>query len=480
MTEPNVVFILCDQLRADFLGSYGADFAPTPHMDRIAEEGIRYENAISAYPVCVPARTALLTGMDAIKTGVTDNLRGLRPDYRDLGMRTWPELLAERGYLTAAIGKMHFYPWDASWGFGYRVIAEDKRWLNVHDDHDHALRKAGYRKRHGDEFEGYHEHKGAVVNDTPRELTPDGFVGDAAVEFIETYAGDGPFALMVGFPGPHCQYDPHPDTLERVDAGKVPHAVPAVPENTGVLRQKNIEGNLRAWNRVDYTDFPEESKDRIRAHYAALVAQIDDEIGRIVAALERAGVAENTVIILSSDHGDLLGDHDMIGKGMYFEGAIRVPILVKIPGGPRHRVEPQLVELHDITATILEQAGCAVPSYMDSVPLPATTTADGGREVIFGMLTGGWMAYDGRWKLHKYATGEILLFDLENDPFEQRNLVRDPAHLEVFLRLDQALTVEVLDSLKVLTDDRAVPVGWSVDAFGRRGWERPYPNPLTA
>ena len=228
MSKPNFVFLFPDQLRADFLSCYGAEFVGTPNIDSLAERGARFRNAFSASPVCVPARTALLTGMNAIKNGVTGNLGNLRPDYREAGIRTWPEILAEEGYYTAAIGKMHFYPWDDKRGFQYRVAAEDKRWLNVRDDYYHFLKANGLRKFHGDEHDGYHEGKGAVVSRTPWEYSWDRFVGMEAVRFIDQYGADGPFAMMVGFPGPHCPYDPDARFLDEVDESKLPDPVPAV------------------------------------------------------------------------------------------------------------------------------------------------------------------------------------------------------------------------------------------------------------
>ena len=137
--KPNIVFIFPDQLRADFLGCYGADFIKTPNIDKLAENGIRYQNAYSSSPVCVPARTNLMTGMDAISNGVASNAPALRPDHQAAGINTWPEILKEMEYYTAGIGKMHFYPWDRKNGFMYRSVTEDKRWLNVRDDYFHHL-----------------------------------------------------------------------------------------------------------------------------------------------------------------------------------------------------------------------------------------------------------------------------------------------------------------------------------------------------
>ena len=139
MSRPNLLFIMPDQLRADFLSCYGADFIDTPFIDSLADGGVLYPNSYSPSPVCVPARCVLLTGRDAIANGVLGNQHFLRSDLEQTGVRTWAQILSEAGYLTASIGKMHFYPWDASLGFEHRVICEDKRWLDIEDDYYHHL-----------------------------------------------------------------------------------------------------------------------------------------------------------------------------------------------------------------------------------------------------------------------------------------------------------------------------------------------------
>ena len=477
--KPNILFIMPDQLRADFLSCYGVSFIDTPHIDSLASDGVRYERAISAYPICVPTRAALLTGMNAMRNGVTDNGQWLRPDLHDCGIDTWPEILAQSGYHTAAVGKMHFYPWDITHGFQYRVAAEDKRWIHVRDDYYHFLRARGERKYHGNEHTGYYENKGAIINRLPLELTTDRYTGQEACRFIREAGNDGPFAMMVGFPGPHCPYDPTPEYMDQFDPADMPDSVPEVPGNIPKVRQENIDGNLRDWNGVDHTDFNEAHKKKVRAHYAALVKQIDDEVGSILAVLEETGLRENTIIIFTSDHGDYLGDHNMIGKGTFFESSIHVPLIVQQPGKAAAVVDAPVM-LTDVTATMLALAGCERPTYLDSRPLPGLGIDDATpREQIIGMTSGGWMIDDGRWKLHKYATGENLLFDRGVDPTEQRNLYADAAHQETLHRLDSLLTQEMMRSTTLSHEEKRVygTVSLSNDpAFGHRGWARRYPQ----
>ena len=482
MPSPNILFIMADQLRPDFLNSYGASFIDTPHIDGLAECGVRYQRAYSASPICVPARASLLTGLNAIKNGVTSNGQWLRPDLAECGIRTWPEMLDEQGYYTAAIGKMHFYPWDIHMGFRYRSIAEDKRWPYIRDDYYHFLKERGYRKLHGNEHEGYYEHKGAIVNRIPWECSVDHFVGQEACRFIRTCGDEAPFAMMVGFPGPHCPYDPTHEFLEKIDPEEMPEAISEVPGDAPKLKEGNIRGNKQPWNGADYTEFTEAHKRKIRAHYAALVAQIDHEVGQIIDALREKDQFDNTVVIFSSDHGDYLGDHNLIGKGSFFESSTRVHLLVRLPWANGSTTCDDLVELGDVTATIMHFGGCELPAYMDSIPLPDLgIERQRQRERVIGINAGGWMIYDGIWKLCKYATGEILLFNLEEDPSEQRNLSGNPNYAQKYLELDARLTQEIMRSVAFSNTDKGLDPGnvlWSNENFGKQGWQRPYPNPV--
>lgn len=479
--QPNLLFIMPDQLRADFLGCYGADFVETPHMDSLAEQGVRYENAYTPSPICVPARAMLLTGLNAIRTGVLTNEHFLRPDLADCGIRTWPQLLSDAGYATAAIGKMHFYPWDIDLGFQQRTVCEDKRWLLIDDDYQKHLKENGYRKLHGNEHEGYHENKGAIVHNIPWDHSWDHFVGAAACAHIRSHPQDRPFAMMVGFPGPHCPYDPNAEYLDGLDEGAMPDPIPEAPENTARLRAQNVAGNRLPWNGVDYSEFTEAQKKKVRLHYAALVKQIDDEVGDILTALRETGQLDNTLIIFSSDHGDHLGDHNLIGKTTYYESSIRVPLIMRGPGVPQGTVSPHLVSIGDITATLLQAGGCPLPGYLDARPLPDIGMAEAQpRDRIIGFLASGCMNFDGTWKLVKYATGDGFLFNLEEDPSEQRNRIDDPDCRAVYRRLDTELTQEMLRSITDSHHEKLVACKKLYDdpAFGREGWQRAYPQPI--
>ena len=476
--NPNIVFIFPDQLRPDFLSCYGAEFIDTPNIDWIANNGVRYSNAYSAAPICVPARTSLLTGMNAVRNGVTDNQHFLRSDYGQVGIQTMPEILGNAGYYTAAIGKMHFYPWDAYYGYQYRVISEDKRWLEVKDDYSNYLTSNNLKKFHGSEHDGYLENKGAVTNRIPWEHSVDRYVGREACKFIEQNGEDGPFALMVGFPGPHCPYDPSPDFPEIFDPDDMPDSIPEVPENTPLLREACIEDNKRPWNGVDYSDFTEVKKKKIRAHYAGLVKQIDYEVGEIISTLRKKQLLDNTIIVFATDHGDYLGDHNLIGKASFYESAWHIPLLVRIPGKEGNILCDELVEVKDITATLISLVGLDVPEYMDSIPLPSLgLTESCNKERIFGLLSDGWCVFDGIWKLVKYSNGETLMFNLVDDPQEQKNLINDEKYKNTYIDLDTELTKYLMISYNSVVHDRLVDSKtlFSDKQFGREGAKRTFP-----
>ncbi len=479
--RPNIVFLLPDQQRHDFLGCYGAPFVRTPNIDGLCTGGTRYTHAYSLHPVCVPARCALLTGMHGMRTGVLENGSFLPADRTDLGMRTWPEILADAGYDTAAVGKMHFYPWDSTHGFAYRDIAEDKRWIHIQDDYATHLRSKGLRKTHGNEHAEYHEHGGAVVSPLSHEDSVDRYVGEAACRYIADREAGRPFALMVGFPSPHCPYDPVLEFAERYAPEDMPPAIEDGHADLPRLHARFIEAHKAPWCDLDYSTLSPKTKAVIRAHYAALVEQIDVEVGRIIDALKVSGEYDNTVIIYASDHGDLLGDHDMVGKSVFYESSIHVPLIVHEPWRTDAAVCDRLVSLHDITATILSYARCERPTACDARPLPGFDAGgadgDGGRNYLVGALSDGWMCFDGRYRLALYGAGEALLFDLDDDPQEVHNLYTLRESAEIRSRLAARLAAEMMDHLAVRNRTLRLPPGLSVSAeFGRRGWRRPTPS----
>lgn len=479
--RPNLLFIMPDQLRPDFLSCYGAAFIDTPHIDSLCDSGVRYEKACAPSPVCVPMRSTLLTGLNAIRTGVMGNGQYLRPDLDACGIHTWPQLLADSGYRTSAIGKMHFYPWEASMGFDDRIVCEDKRWIQVADDYQQYLKAKGLRKLHGNEHEGYQEGRGAFVHQHDYEDSWDGFVGNETSRYIRDYDSDSPFAIMVGFPGPHCPYDPSPQYRDLFSPDDMPEPYPVGTDQPADFIEENVRGNKASWNGVDYSEFTTAHKKKIRAYYAALVKQIDDKVGEIISALKDTGHYDNTIIVFCSDHGDYLGDHGLIGKGSYYESSTKVPLIIRIPEMGKSSVHTGPISIEDITATLLHLGGGELPSYMDSQPLPDLgIEGSHARDVIFGFVASGSMCYDGIWKLARYSNGYAALFNTDEDPAEQHNRINDSACQEIRARLDALLNAQMLRSINRAHAEKNHNTDW-VDpdfAAGAGCWQRVYPQPI--
>lgn len=476
----NIVFLMPDQLRPDFLGCYGAHFLSTPNIDRLARESIVYDRAISPSPLCVPARASLLTGFDAVRNGVLDNHHWLHPQHFEAGISTWPAMLSAAGFHTEAIGKMHFYPWDIMEGFNHRVIAEDKRHIGVEDDYAEYLARHGLRKLHGTEQEGYVENKGASISPIPIEHQVDVWVGEQATDFIRSRTGRRPFAMMVGFPGPHCPYDPPASNANRHRPVDMPEPL-ADTDDSARFRAATIQQNKRDWNRSDYTVFERDQKLKIRAHYAALVEIIDGQVGNIVAALKERGLYDDTLIVFCSDHGDFLGDFSLIGKGNFLEPSIRIPMMAKPARGmgaaPRRIAET--VILTDVFATIMRAAGLDLPEGVDSVPLPGLWADRGARrDVVFGANHGGCMVEQWPWKYARYSDGSEMLVNLEDDPAERHNRAYDPALRDVRDRLDALLVQRLMTSVLASHGDKKVFTEAHIPGrpTGQRGWRRPYPH----
>ena len=257
--------------------------------------------------------------------------------------------------------------------------------------------------------------------------------------------------------------------------------IPPSPAHGETLREARVA--IRRSTGMDLETWTEDEMRDARAHYAGLVKQIDHEVGQIIETLRHNGLLDNTVIVFSTDHGDHIGDHGIDGKATFYEPSTHIPLLIRVPAGQGGTTCGDLVELRDITATMLTLAGCEVPGFMDSRPLPGLGLEGAlGREHIIGMLVSAWMAFDGRYKLSKYASGEAMLFDLQNDPEERENLIADRGHREIFQRLDATLTSELMRSMSFAMHDR-MPSPHSMadqEAFGQPGWAWQYPAPVEA
>lgn len=422
MPKPNLVFIMTDQLRPDALGCYGSAEAITPHIDTLARKGVRFDNFYVQNPLCCPSRYSILTGRYPHCHGVVSNWYAPRP-----GETSFAHQLNRAGYQTAAIGKMHLTPWHDRFGFDGRIIAEAKFHTTLKDDYEFFLNRHGTSRQELYDFQSkdYIQNCTAVPCRVPQELHIDSFVGRAACEYLRRT--QSPFCLMVSFLGPHNPYDP-PEPYRQLFENK---RLPARNMTAGEIHHKPMEA-YHYINQVLNWPFrtDELTPDQIqimKQHYYACTTHIDDWVGRIVATLQATGQYENTVIVVTSDHGDLLGDHGLVYKQCFYEQSVRAPLIFHAP----HRFTPgtsaALVESLDLLSTFCE-LGAAWPgagrqgrSLVNLLENP--TNREFFREAAFSENYFGRMVRYQNFKMVYYPGkpyGE--LYDLAADSLERENL----------------------------------------------------------
>ncbi len=427
-TRPNFVVIMADQQSRSQLGCYGNPVSRTPHLDRLASGGVRFDAAYTSCPLCSPARAGIFTGLAPDRAGVWGN--ELRPHQ---GVRNLGEIFRGLGYRTAYTGKWHL---DAGGYFGTGVPAEgfEPQWW-----YDGRT----YRGEIGEEDFRWYVQAGDAAKLRERNV-PDDFcwahrLTDRAIGFLDDVR-DEPFALVVSYDEPHPPMVCPPRYLDLYDPADlpIPETLHESLEDKPPVQQKWARWCRERWNLCEDT-----LREGMR-HWYACNTFADDQIGRVLDAID-ARHADNTVVIYTTDHGDYYGSHGLLGKGpaMYDE-TVRVPLLIRAPHlAPRGAACPSLASTLDILPTMLDLAGEGASEALDGVSLranlerPADETRDA-VEVQFHSYGPGTDAFGGfypircirtpRWKLSVNLLESDELYDLHADPLERENLIHSPDH----------------------------------------------------
>lgn len=419
--KPNLLLIMCDQLRADVLGCYGNKFVRTPNIDRLARQGVCFDNAYSQTPVCVPARYGLISGLNPFELGLTDNGRRTREIEHPLAGQ-----IRNQRYFTCAVGKMHFTPVREHYGFDRMFLSEEIPGHLQDDDFLLFLREQGYGhivEPHGKRSDTYYVPQ---VSELPEHLHTSAWTADLTCETIRKNR-NRPFFLFTSFIKPHPPFDPCEPYHAMYPPDKVPMPVrqesEREPDDTSIDEQNDYKVN-------GIDSVSDDDVRKIRAHYYGLVSQVDAQIGKILDTLEEYGLSDNTLVIFTADHGEMLGDHYSFGKRTFYEPSARIPFIVRwprrLPAGERRR---QLVHLQDIYATLIDASGGEVPAASSGRSvLPACLNAQTSlrRRLIGEFGRGRRLKFMLRWDDYKYiyhANGaKEQLFHLIEDPFELTNL----------------------------------------------------------
>ena len=466
MSRRNLVFIMSDQQRRDSMGCYGSGWAQTPNLDALASSGYLFENAYVTQPVCTPARASIMTGLYPHTAGPIVNKLTLSPDVPVLA-----EMVPEE-YVCGYMGKWHLGD-DVIKQHGFDV------WTSTEDYH----RGFYTRREHRRVLSDYHHHLVAngfepdseVAGDMtfspdaraklPEEFQMASFLAERAEQFIDDNR-DRPFVLYVSTFEPHSPYDGPFDEQYDPDLLPVGPAFLKRPEGAALVNRVRADyfmqylhgGNITADAYMRDTLAPghdlstEAGWRRLRAQYYGNVTLVDRMVGRITSALERAGVADDTAVVFTTEHGDMLGDHGMLEKRSFYEESSRVPLLMRVPwlSSGRGSVDGSVGHV-DLVPTLLDLLGEPLPSRLEGRSLVAVLrgeeTLDGndvfiewngtsptlpdrflGSDAINRMLALPYRSVvSDRWKLNLCAGDQGELFDLRADPHEQTNLFDDPA-----------------------------------------------------
>jgi arylsulfatase len=437
--RPNILLLMTDQHRADALGAAGNPVIRTPHLDRLAAEGVRFRHAYSSTPTCTPARAALLTGQSPWSHGML-GYGAVAERYR-LEM---PRLLRDAGYFTTGIGKMHWTPERALHGFHQTI-------LDAHtpmEGHFAGERGAAHTNEFRSDYEGWFYTQAPGLNPyrtglswndyrarayaLPESLHPTVWTGDTAVRFLESYQRPEPFFLKVSFIRPHSPYDPPQRFLRLYDDAAIPGA--QVGQWAARYAGRSDSGN-EPW----HGDFGLRQVRESRQGYYGSVSHVDEQVGRILDALAARKLLDETLILMTADHGDMLGDHHLWRKSYAYEPSARIPMIVRWPEGlissRRGVALDHPVEIRDVLPTLLDAAGAAVPetvegrSLLNAIRRPDAewrAWIDLEHDVCYSPDNHWNAATDGRQKYIFHArTGEEQFFDLVSDPAELHDLASD-------------------------------------------------------
>ena len=457
--RPNILFLFADDQRADTIAAHGNPYIKTPNIDGLVRAGYSFRrNYIfggNNGAVCVPSRAMLMTG----KTWFHIDAPTLS------GARLLPELLRENGYVTFATGKWH---------------NGQPSWLRAFQHGKSVM------------FGGMSDHTKVPI----RDLGPDGKItdqrtgvkfsselfADAAIEFLERHDRQRPFFAYVAFTAPHDPRQPPPASREIYYRRRLPLPVnflPQLPFDNGMMSDLRDE-NLAAWPRTEAV-----IRDQL-AEYYGMITHMDEQIGRILAALKSSGQAENTIIIYAADNGLALGSHGLLGKQSVYEHSMRVPLIFAGPGIPRGKSSRAFTYLLDVFPTLCELAGVSPPEDLPGSSLRSIWQGKKSslRDSIFLPFIQIQRAVrDERWKLIAYPRiGYFELFDLRSDPHETTNLIERKeyaAHVQRLLRRMKEWQAQVGDTLEIparskspspidLTGKKRLPDQWQPDWIVRK------------
>lgn len=442
VNQPNILFIMTDQHRVDAAGPLARGFE-TPTLNAIAADGVAFSNCYTNSPQCISARAALHYGLYPHQSGIVSNTSG---HFQDTDRQTWVRCLQDAGYHNAVFGKTHLIKSAdliASEGemraLGFDTVLEvhgPRQSMHTRSHMTEQWKRLGLRESYKEDILG-RENSANRVRPSPLgyENYYDTYVARSAKSFLEKYNGREPFFCWLSFPGPHEPYDTPEPYASRFSPADMPPAV-ARPEEIGGA--PSLLHDLLSQPCAENPGLTPAEIAALRANYAGGVRLIDDLIGEIIDLLKRQGRYENTIILFTSDHGEMNGDWGLLRKKVFLDGSARIPLIVKPSANDdrsRGRSCDALVELMDAGPTLLALAGVDEQAGLGGRSFAQQATGGEGphRDYILSQYGEDRMIMNDAWKLVLNGKDEpSLLFDRRNDPDEVNNLVGEVAAQSLF------------------------------------------------
>jgi len=430
--KPNLLFIWTDQQRADTMAAYGNHRYRVPALNRLAAESVVFQRCYVTQPVCTPSRSSVMTGWWPHRTGCVRNNIPL-----PASIKTLPELLGDSAYRTAYMGK---------WHLGDEHFAQHgfERWVSIEDiynqyfspgrdrasrsSYHHFLLKLGYKP------DGNNQFSRRFATTVPVEHSKPSFLAQEAVKFILEHRRE-PWILYVNTLEPHTPFSSALNDLHSEEEAPLPPNYPGIPEGPEpawykARRKQFIERKTEGFD----LRTPEGWK-RMHRNYAGLCSLVDQAFARILWALEVSGQAENTIVVHTSDHGEMMGAHSLMAKSVMYEEAVRVPLLLRAPFRiPRPRQVACPVSHVDLVPTLLELMNVRDPGldgqsllgYLSGDRMPGDVFIEWTADPSEGGPNGRAVVTPDGWKLVLHDNDVSMLFDRNRDPLEMRNLYGAP------------------------------------------------------
>ena len=491
--RPNLLFLYTDEQRSDTLHAYGNTHIAMPNLDRLARQSCVFDRAYVTQPVCTPSRSSILTGLYPHTSGCTHNNIPLDYDVPCL-----PEMLPG-GYATGHFGKWHLgdelYPQH---GF--------ESWVSIEDQYNAHFREGRDRSRVSDYSrwliqKGFSPRNGRAFDRTeaarlPEEFSKPAFLAEQSVRFLRENRNN-PYCLFVNFLEPHMPFTGPRDRQYDPETVPLPGNYNCPPTEKNHPRYQIFHKSYASGRRFGTATSDPDAMRRLIARYYGLCSQVDAHCGTILDALKEFGLWDSTIVVFTSDHGDMMGSHQLVAKCTMYEEAVRVPMLIKPPGAERESRFETPVSQVDIVPTLLEMMEQDAPGHLEGRSLASAVSSDSGpapdevviewngsnnglgsddpartdipddllriatREEIAAAVSDRLrtvISSDGRWKLNLSPMGRHELFDRETDPLECENVFGRPGTGEVTARLAERIAhwqQETGDSVKLPQIDGA-------------------------